>query len=169
LAFDQKRIAMRIIGITGVGSNFLYSWPAGKENFDHYIDYRASGGKGEHQVRLGFCHRTTYKRNRIRVVVLIDGRAHAEFLGADDVEKSGEVVVEIKVPGERGERICRYPDEPIPERYNMFNVEGLKLRVKGKGVHGAWAVVANIGDHATMIALAGLRKLERMRRYLPTT
>lgn len=61
------------------------------------------------------------------------------------------------------ERICRYPNEPIPERYTMFHVEGLKLRGRGKGVRGAWAVVANVGDHATMIALAGLRRLEKIR------
>jgi hypothetical protein len=45
----------------------------------------------------------------------------------------------------------------------MFHVEGLKLRGRGKGVRGAWAVVANVGDHATMIALAGLRRLEKIR------
>lgn len=157
---------MRIIGIVGVGINFIYNWPPGpenQENFDNFIDYQAIAEDGEHRVRLGFCQRFTYERDRLRVVVWIDGHPHAEFLGADDFEKSGEVVAEIKVPGKRGERICRYPNEPIPERYTMFNVEGLKLRVRSKGVRGAWAVVANIGDHETMIALAGLRRLERMR------
>lgn len=154
---------MRIVGISGVGRNFLYNWPKDQENFDHYLDYRAVAEDGKHRVRLGFCQRFTYGRDRLRVVVWIDDHPHAEFLGADDFEKSGEVVAEIKVPGERGERICRYPHEPIPERYTMFNVEGLKLRVRGKGVRGAWSVVANVGDHETMIALAGLRRLERVR------
>jgi hypothetical protein len=96
-------------------------------------------------------------------VIWIDGHPQAEFLGADDYGKSGEVLSEIKVPGGRGERICRYPDEAIPERYGMFEVEGLPIRVSGSGVHGAWGVVVNIGDHKSMVALAGLRRLERSR------
>lgn len=80
-----------------------------------------------------------------------------------DVEQSGEVLSGISVPGEAGERICRYPDEPIPERYTVFNAEGLPLRIQGPGVYSAWAVVANIGDHITLVALAALRRLERTR------
>jgi len=45
----------------------------------------------------------------------------------------------------------------------MFNIEGLPLRVQNSGVHRAWAVVANIADHKTLIALAALRRLERRR------
>jgi hypothetical protein len=73
------------------------------------------------------------------------------------------VLSEIKIPGDRGERILRYPEQPIPERYTPFNVVGLPLRVQGPGVRQAWAVVANIADHKTLIDLAALRKLERKR------
>jgi len=154
---------MRIIGIKAVGTNYLYVWPKDEENFDYYVDYRVMGEDGEHDIRIGFCQRFVYGRDRLRAVVWIDGYPHAEFLGADDFDKSGDLIAEIKVPGDRGERICRYPNEPIPERYTMFRVEGLKIRVKTSGVRGAWAVVANIGDHETMVALAGLRRLERRR------
>ncbi|MEW6659302.1 MAG: hypothetical protein AB1424_11635 [Thermodesulfobacteriota bacterium] len=51
------------------------------------------------------------------------------------------MIAGIKVPGRIGERIFKNPNEPIPERYTIFNVEGLKLLVKGKGVKEAWPVV----------------------------
>lgn len=70
---------------------------------------------------------------------------------------------EIKVPGNTGERICRYPEESVPERYSGLPVAGLPTRVNGAGVHNAWAVVANVSDHRTMFALAALRRLERNR------
>jgi hypothetical protein len=114
-------------------------------------------------VRIGFGQRTVYDRSRKRVVVWIDGQPQAEFLGADDFERSGDLLCEIKVPGDIGERICRYPDEPIPERYSGLPVLGLSTRVTGPGVHKAWAVVANISDHRVLFALAALRRLERNR------
>jgi len=154
---------MHIIGLAGVRTKFEYQWPKEKETFDHVVEYKALAKDGKHSVWVGFCKRPVYGKDRIRVVVWIDGHPHAEFFGADDFDKSGEVLSEIKVPGRRGERICRYPDEPIPERYNMFNVVGLPVRVSDKGVHNAWAVVANIADHKTMIMLAALRRLERSR------
>jgi hypothetical protein len=45
----------------------------------------------------------------------------------------------------------------------MFNTVGLPYRVDASGVHNVWAVVANISNHKTMIALAALRNLERIR------
>ena len=154
---------MRIIRIKDVGKNFMYKWPEGPETFDLFVDYEIGSDDGKHDVRVGFCKRRTYGKDRARVVVWIDGHPHAEFLGADDFEKSGEILSEIKVPGAKGERMLKYPEDPIPERYAMFNIVGLPLRVKGKGVHKAWAVVTNIADHETLITLAALRRLERKR------
>lgn len=155
---------MHIARIKDAGRNFTYQWPDGTtESYDCFVEYVATAEDGEHIVKVGFGKRPVYGTDRIRVVVWIDGHPHAEFLGTDDFEKSGEVLSEIKVPGAVGERICKYPDEPIPERYSMFNVEGLPVRIQGSGVHGAWAVVANIADHKTLIALAALRRLERRR------
>lgn len=154
---------MHIIKIKDAGRDYKYKWPESTETFDYFMEYITKAEDGEHDVKIGFGRRPTYGKDRIRVVIWIDGKPDAEFVGADDFEKSGEVLSEIKVPGNVGERICRYPDEPIPERYAMFNFEGLPLRVKGSGVHGAWAVVANISDHKTLILLAALRRLERRR------
>lgn len=154
---------MHILKINDVGRDYEYKWPESTETFDYFMEYIAKAEDSEHNVKIGFGKRPAYGKDRFRVVIWIDGNPDAEFVGADDFEKSGEVLSEIKVPGNVGERICRYPEEPIPERYSMFNVEGLPLRVKGSGVHGAWAVVANIGEHKTLIALAALRRLERRR------
>lgn len=156
---------MHIIRINDVGKDFTYQWPSsgGKETFEYFIEYLARAEDGEHVVRVGFCKRFAYGKNRMRVVVWIDEYPHAEFLGGEDFEKSGDVLSEIKIPGKIGERICRFPEEPIPDRYAMFRIGGLPARVEGPKVHGAWAVVTNIANQKTMIALAALRRLERMR------
>ena len=60
--------------------------------------------------------------------------------------------------------MARYAVDVVPERYSMFRVDSLKRRVKGvegAGVHDAWAVVSNIADHATMIAMAAMRRYEK--------
>lgn len=93
----------------------------------------------------------------------IDNHPQAEFLAADDFDHSGDVLSEIKVPGNAGERVCRYPEEPIPERYSGLPVVGLPTRVNAAGVRNAWAVLANIADHRVLFALAALRRLERNR------
>jgi hypothetical protein len=154
---------MIVIDIKDIKKNITYDWPEGPQIYDFSIDYETVAEDGKHNVRIGFCRKEIYGKERIRVTVWIDGYPHAEFLGADDFENSGEVLSEIKIPGDKGERILRYPEEPIPERYARFNVVGLPLRVQGPGIHKAWAVVANIADHKTLIDLAALRKLERER------
>ena len=155
---------MQILDVAAVGTRYMQSWPDGsREPYPHWIEYRALGEDGEHCVKIGFGTRPTYGRDRRRVVVWIDGHPHPEFLGADDFEQTGEVLAEIRVPGTSGERMCRYPEEPIPERYSGLSIVGLPRRVTGPGVHSAWAVVANVADHRGMFALAALRRLERNR------
>jgi len=157
---------MHILRIRNVGKNYTYVWPPpeGSETFDYFVEYDAIAEDDQHIVRAGFCKRHAYGKNRMRVVIWIDGYPHAEFVGADDFDRSGEVLSEIKIPGDRGERSCRYPNEPIPARYAMFNVEGMPTRVKGPRVRRVWAVIASIADHKTLIILAALRRLERTRR-----
>lgn len=59
---------------------------------------------------------------------------------------------------------CRYPEESFPERYIMFNVQGLPNRIQVKGVHSAWAAAANIGNHKTLTAPAGLMMIKQTIR-----
>lgn len=155
---------MQLLDITGAGLNYTYRWPVPMDElYPTWVDYRAMGADGEHRVKIGFGTRPEYGRDRKRVVVFIDGEPEAEFLGADDFEHSGEVLCEIKVPGNKGVRICRYRKEPVPERYAGLPVVGLPARVSGRGVHNAWAVVANIGDHRLLFTMGALRRLERSR------
>ena len=154
---------MHIVQLTDVGKEFVYKWPGGTENYDYFVEYAVLSDEGEHTVKIGITTRKTYSKDRLRIVVWIDNNPDAEFFEADDFSKSGDVLSEIKVPGNKGERTCKYPDEPVPARYAMFNVVGMPNRVTGKGVHKSWAVVANIADHRTLVALAALRRLERRR------
>jgi hypothetical protein len=151
---------MQVIELSGVGENYEYQFPDYLEKYEHYVDYIAiaEDRTKRHEVRIGFCsNRPTYGEDRIRVVVWIDKYPCAEFLGADDFEKSGEVLSVMKV----GNKECGYDDKAIPERYTLFRAVGLKTRVSGSGVHNAWAIVANVADHKTMVTLAGLRKFEK--------
>jgi hypothetical protein len=145
------------------GTDYTYTWPSGDpEVYRQWIDYRAITPDGEHDVRIGFGERHVYGSDRKRVVVWIDSHPHAEFLGADDFDVSGEVLSEIKLHAERGEPICRYGADVVPERYSGLRTVGLKTRVSGPGVHDAWAVVTSIGDHLALAQLAALRRLERL-------
>ncbi|MFA5355102.1 MAG: hypothetical protein WC291_12810 [Thermodesulfovibrionales bacterium] len=157
---------MQILDVQAAGVDFVFRWPSGTdEKYPQWIEYRAVSSEGKHHIiRIGFGMRATYGRDRKRVVVWFDGIPQAEFLGADDFEHSGEVLSAIKIPGTAtGERICRYLEEPIPERYTGLPVVGLKTRVSGQGVQNAWAVVANVADHRVLFGLAALRRLERSR------
>lgn len=151
---------MNVVEYAGAGTKWKYDWPEGSETFD-WIEFQARTQEGVIPVRIGYCKRRVYGRERARVVVFIDGHPHAEFLGADDFDKSGDVLSEIRVPGDQGLRMCRYPDDAVPERYSGFNVCGLPTRVSGPGLRNAWAVVANVSDVRTMINLAGMRRFER--------
>lgn len=154
---------MQIIGLDDAGTDHQYQWPGGNiENYDTFVEYLAVAEDGKHTIRLGFGTRPTYGSDRARVVVWVDDRPQAEFLGADDFASSGDVLAELKVPGDKAQRICRYPEEPVPERYAGLPVVGLPTRVSGPGVHNAWAVQANVSDHRTMCTLAALRRLERL-------
>src|SRR3954447_13815559 len=103
---------MQLLDIQETRADLVHTWPDGnQEMYPQWIAYRAVAPDGQHLLRIGFGTRTTYGRARKRVVVWIDGHPHAEFVGADDFERSGEVLAELKVPGDRGLRPCRYPDE----------------------------------------------------------
>lgn len=155
---------MQILDLVAIGQDFTYRWPSGdNEPYPHWVQYRAAAADGAHDIRIGFGTRPTYGRPRRGVVIWIDNHPHVEFLGADDLERSGDVLAEIKVPGDRGERMSRYPEEAVPERYSGLPTVGLPTRVSGPGLHNAWAVVANVADHRVLFALAALRRLERDR------
>ena len=153
---------MQIINVLEAGQNYQFIWPDGTiEIYQNWIKYKALEVDGQHEVKIGFGSREVYGQERVRVIVWIDEHPHAEFFGADDFSASGEVLSEIRVHGNVGERMCRYPNDVIPDRYILFNAVGLTTRVNAKGAHNAWAVASNVCDHRKMIALAALRRMER--------
>lgn len=156
---------MTVLRMVGAGTSHNYTWPANTESelYDHWIEYAVRLEDGEHSALIGFGNRAVYGAARARVVVWIDGYPQVEFFGADDFVQSGDLLTEIKLRSDRGEPICRYPSDPVPSRYAGFTVAGMKTRVAGPGVHGAWAVIANVADHRTLCALAALRRIERSR------
>jgi len=153
---------MQLLDVVATGNNHEYLWPSGDtEIYENWIQYRAVSEEGERLVRIGFGTRPAYGQNRKRVVIWIDDYPHAEFLGADDFDVTGDVLSEIKVPGGKGQRTCKYREESVPPRYAGLNVVGLPTRVSGPKLHNAWAVVANIADHKALFALAALRLREK--------
>jgi len=153
----------QLLNLALVGHNYRHRWPDSTEQYPEWVEYQARSTDGDHRVRIAFGDSDIYGRRRRHVLVLIDDYPHAEFLGADDFDHTGDILSEIKVPGNVGERMCQYPDEAIPERYGGLPILGLPTRVSGSGVHNAWAVVANVADHRTICALAALRRIERTR------
>jgi len=154
---------MQVLRVAGAGTDFIYEWPDHNiETYRAWITYVGLSGGDLHELKIAFGQSNVYGAERVRVLVLIDGYPQAEFFAADDFASSGEVLSEIKIHAEVGEPICRYPEDSIPERYAALNVVGMPTRVLAKGVHKAWAVVANVSDHRTMLALAALRRAERM-------
>ena len=153
---------MQIERIVEAGDAYTYTWPGGDdEEYRAWVDYSARSEDGQHTVRIGFGTRKVWQKDRERVVIWIDGYPQAEFFGADDFDSSGEVLSDIWVRREDREVMCRYPDDPIPERYSRFVTVGLPTRVSAKGLRNSWVIVANVSDHDQMIALAALRRLER--------
>ncbi|NPD89718.1 MAG: hypothetical protein HGN29_13485 [Asgard group archaeon] len=153
---------MKIISFLGVKEDFEYQWFDTTENYT-VIQYIALDEQGRYEVQIGQTDREAYGLNRKRVVVFIEGYPYAEFVAADDFDKTGDLLSEIRLLQEDNRLdMCEYPEEGIPSMYASFTVEGLPNRIKAKGVHNAWSVVANISDHRAMIALAFLRKKEKV-------
>ncbi|MHA1954700.1 MAG: hypothetical protein ACW96U_12220 [Candidatus Heimdallarchaeaceae archaeon] len=152
---------MKVVSFLGVKEDFEYQW---FDNIEKYtvIQYIAVDEQGRYEVQIGQTERETYGLNRKRVLVFIEGYPYAEFVAADDFDKTGDLLSEIRLlQADNRLDMCEYPEEGIPSMYANFSVEGLPNRIKAKGVHSAWSVVANISDHKTMISLAFLRKKEK--------
>lgn len=153
---------LKILSIEDVGEDFKYLWPSqNKETFSHYIEYLGQFEQGDFRVKIGYTIRSAYGQERARIVTWINGYPFAEFIATDDYEKSGDLMSEIKLRKGDNRLMCRYPDDPVPPRYAMFNVQGLPTRITGKGVRNAWAVVANLCDHKSIISLAAMRQFEK--------
>jgi hypothetical protein len=141
---------------------YEYRWPSGnEEHYDQCFVYQVESSGEVLSVRIGFGMRDTYGRKRRRVVVWINGYPQAEFLGADDYSDTRDTLCEIKIQTADGYRLCKYPSQRVPERYSDLLIVGLPTRVKAKGTHKAWAVLANESDHVAYIRTGLLRMEDR--------
>ena len=151
---------MHILEIISMEKDFTHKWPGGEEQiFSNSIIYRVRASAGVQEYKIGYGEREAYEQIRKHIVVWINNKVQAEFNGADDFEITGEVLSEIRVPGKKRDRMCRYGQEVVPERYASLPVVALKSRIEN--AHDAWAIVVNIADHRQMCLLAALRRIER--------
>lgn len=151
---------MEITKVTGAGTRYLYKWPTNEEEFHSWIDYEVRDGSKLHSAKIGFGNRPVYGKLRPRVIVWIDGAPEVEFFGVDDYDRTGEIITELKV---RGNKLCKYPSESVPFEYSPFQTVGMRNRVTGGRVGNAWGVVTSISDHTSMIRMGFLRKRQRGR------
>jgi hypothetical protein len=145
-----------------------YQWP---EERDRYSRYRVFMGttRSEGVVHIGLgetIRKNKWGRNRKYVVAFLSSgspqKPLAEFLAADDYEKTRELVAVIR--GSDGGRRMYGPGDALPELY-----EGLRTEMYADGVdyRGVWhkvVVVAREDDDATMLSHALIQG--RRRRSL---
>lgn len=155
---------MQILGLVGLGENFKYNFPDEEVTYPQWIEYLARDAFRDHSIRLGFRRENVFGADRVRVVVWIDNNPSAEFTGADDFTISGDVISVLRVASEDGpgERNVRYPDEPVPERYQLFNPSEFRSRIDADRAPYAWCVASNIADHRRLAIFAALRNFERV-------
>lgn len=149
---------MRIVGLSQVGIDYHHQFVRGGSlSFPAWIEYLARAEGRDHSVRIGFSFINRHRSDRVLAVVWIDGQVYAEFIGADDFYISGEILDSFD-----GQR---YPGTGIPDKYAAFNMVDFKTRVKNNS-QNVWAIVSNISDHQTMIALAAIRRIKREEQPL---
>jgi hypothetical protein len=133
-----------------------YQWPEGR---DRYSRYRVFMGRtrAEGAVHIGLgetIRKKKWGRNRKYVVAFLSSgspqKPLAEFLAADDYEKTRELVAVIR--GSDGARRMYGPGDALPEIYEKrFRTQLYDERVEYPGVWKRAVVVARDDDHVTML------------------
>ena len=144
-----------------------YRWP---EERDQYAPYRVFVGltRAEGAVHIGLGEtdrKSRWGRNRKYVVAFLSSGSPqqplAEFVAADDYEKSRELVAVVR--GSDGGRRMYGPGDALPRVYEeRFRTELYSDRITYPGVWNKVAVVAREDDHETMLNHA---LIQGRRRY----
>ena len=150
---------MRVLELTDVGTGYTHQFPDSSQTFPHWAEYRVSTDSGPKTFRLAFGTHRVYGADRSHVIVFHGGLSIAEFTGTDDHEATGDLLSEVKVRSGQSLTMCRYPNDPTPDRYAGFPFVGMPTRIAGG--QNAWSVLVNIGDHSTICSLAALRLVEK--------
>lgn len=134
--------------------NFPFTWPSGTT--EHYNQAREGVVRvddGWKAVKIGFTMRETAGRLRKRAVVFVNRRPRAEFVAADNFEKSRLMVSLIKTKS--GRQIP--PTEYLPREYEKFLVKPYNNYVTGPNSYSNLAVVCKDDDLEGMTDLALIR------------
>lgn len=134
-------------------------WDGLNEPYERYIEYdiiASPSGLEAGQIRLAFGTREAYGKLRRRILVFRDQmNVLAEFVGADDYEKSGLVLWLLKKPDSREDV---HPDDDIPADYQRFRCVRFSDYVQGPWARGGFAVIVHEAYHAILIEAALVRQ-----------
>jgi hypothetical protein len=146
-----------------------YQWPDGRERYSRYRMYiGTTRAEGAVPIGLGETVRERkWGRDRKYVVAFLSSGSPqqplAEFVAADDYEKTRELVAVIR--GSDGARRMYGAGDELPRVYKeRFRTQLYSERVAYPGVWNKFVVVAHEDDHVTMLNHA----LIQGRRRYPT-
>ena len=140
-------------------SQFSHTWPNGRvEEYDEAYEGTLANGKDSRQVRIGFTNRAAAGKLRRRAVIFFDRRPYVEFVGADDFDKSRNMVSVVK--RKNGKQIKA--SSQLPREYRKFRIQPYRDYVDGPYASTNLAVVSKADDLEIMAehALIRLRYIE---------
>jgi len=139
---------------------FEFTWPAAKgrpknvESYPRAYETRARVNGQTVRVVVGITKReSSGKKDRERILILIDGQPLVEFIGADDFDHSRLVASIIKPDGSKHLRV----GDHLPPEYAPFDTRPYNQVVTGPRAKKGMAVVCTIDDLGTMVQHALIR------------
>ena len=143
-----------------------YRWPDGRDRYTRYRVFMATT-RSEGVVHIGLgetVRKKKWGRDRKYIVAFLSSgspqKPLAEFLAADDYDKTRELVAVIR--GSDGGRRMYGPGDALPELYaGRFRTQMYDERVDYAGVWHKFVVVAREDDHVAMLNHALIQNRRR--------
>lgn len=137
---------------------FYYNWPTEAEQYNDAYEGEVSLDGHTIHVKVGWCNRDSYGRERRRAVVFLDGYPVTEFVETDvpDIHAS-------LVPGADNPRGNLRPGQSVPTQFTNFDIKPMRDVIQGPGVYNAQAVVVRANDFETMVRFGILKARHRGR------
>ncbi len=125
-----------------------YRWPKDIEGFEGGYETKVTVGRRQLPVRVVYCNRKAYGRDRRRTVVLVGQRMYpvVEFVGADEFDKTGLMASFVKPQGREHLR----PGGAVPAEYDGLPRDIFTNLVTGPYSPESIAVVAHKDDRNLM-------------------
>jgi uncharacterized HhH-GPD family protein len=147
---------------------FVYNWPKGAEEFKPAHRYRVRLAKKDVYVTVGYTYRHAFGQDRRRIIVFISTSVGLwpaiEFVGADDYEKTQELLCTLKKPSSN--KHYRVTENPHQD-YQEFKLIPFKSRILAPRSFNSWAAIVKEEDIDSIISLSMIRAGHR-GRFLPT-